>query len=100
MSGEPRDSLSSQVGYLTSAVESLREDLRDHRAEMRQEFGSFRNELHLHAKDDGTFQRHIVSEVEEVKQVMARQRGFIAGAMLVASTIGGIAGWAIPLLLR
>lgn len=100
MGGEPRDSLSAQVGYLTSAVEALRDDFKDHRAELKVDLLDFRNHVQDHVKEDVVFQKYIVREVEDINKILARQRGFVAGALLVASATGGALAWLINTLMR
>jgi len=100
MGGEQRDSLSAQVGYLTSAVEALRDDFKEHRAELKVDLLDFRNNVHEHVKEDVVFQKYIVREVEDINKTLARQKGFVAGAVLVASSIGGVLAWLINTLMQ
>lgn len=100
MSNEPSSNLETQVGYLTRAVEALRDDFKEHRSELRSDLVDFRNDLHDHIKEDIIFQKHIIHDVETVNHTLARQRGFIAGVLFIASAVGGLVAWATGILLK
>lgn len=72
MSGEQRDSIAAQLGYLTHAVESAAESIRELNAALRK-----------HMDEEDAEREDLLARIADVELLLARQKGWIAGAVSI-----------------
>ena len=72
MSGEPRDSIAAQLGYLTHAVESAAESIKE-----------LNKALRTHMEEEDKEREDLLQRIAEVELLLARQKGWIAGSVSV-----------------
>lgn len=84
MSGEPRDSIAAQLGYLTHAVESAADSIRELNAALRK-----------HMEDEDAEREDLLARIADVELLLARQKAWISGAVAVVLALQTILSYVL-----
>jgi hypothetical protein len=74
------NSISEKVGYISGVLEEVRDDVRQQRQELRDEFAKLYEQFGDHIREDKERFGSLGKQIEELREYQAKQRWWFGGA--------------------